>query len=226
MEARGCASGQPLPDAPAWSTNACNHCKVPRKQRRDKKKKPAFYKPDAKSKEDNEDKLVKFGDLITSDHIMALNERSKSRHGDTTAHTCRDRATRWLEGFPAANESKTNIIAQIHQLLGSETCKRWYSDGAPELHAACKDLGVLHDVATPDRHETNGVVERANRNLIEGTACVLFQSGLPHKYWPDAMKCFCQHHNVHHEVEGSKTLWNLRKGTKFEGTLLPFGSKV
>ena len=111
-------------------------------------------------------------------------------------------------------------------MLGSGVCKCWYSDGAPELHAARRDLGLAHDKATPDRHETNGVIERANGTFIEGTAVVLYQSGLPHKFWPDAMRAFCQMHNVHHEVDGSKIPWLLRKGKRFEGTRMPFGSKV
>ena len=101
---------------------ACNHCKVARKHCRDRTKKRAFHKP--KVPTEAEDKPTKFGDVITSDRILALNEKSKSRHGDTTALTCRDKATRWLEGFPAAGKSKTDIVEQIHQLLGSDACKR------------------------------------------------------------------------------------------------------
>ena len=33
-------------------------------------------------------------------------------------------------------------------------------------------------------------------------------------------------YNITHEVEGSKTPWQLRKAEKFEGALMPFGSKV
>ena len=75
---------------------ACNHCKVQRKQCRDKTKRPALLKPPVLKEPSDVPK--KFGDLITSDHILALNERSKSRYGDTTALTCKDRATKWLDG--------------------------------------------------------------------------------------------------------------------------------
>ena len=96
---------------------ACSHCKVQRKACKDRQKARAPFRGPAKPDQE-QDKPTKFGDLITSDHIMALNERSRSRHGDTTAHVCRDRATKWLEGLPAAGKSKPDIVEQIHQLLG------------------------------------------------------------------------------------------------------------
>ena len=78
---------------------ACNHCKVQRKQCRDTSHKPAILKTPAPEQTEKEwEKPIKFGDLITSDHVIALNERSCSRHGDATALTCKDRATKWLEG--------------------------------------------------------------------------------------------------------------------------------
>ena len=41
------------------------------------------------------------------------------------------------------------------------------------------------------------------------------------------MQCFCQMYNLKHEVDGSKTPWVLRRGKdKFDGTFMPFGSKI
>ena len=78
-------------------------------------------------------------------------------------------------------ESAEEIKAAVNDFKGSGTIKRWYSDGAPELHAVCRELGIRHDISDPHRSETNGQIERTNRTVIEGARCLLFQSGLPCK---------------------------------------------
>ena len=67
----------------------------------------------------------------------------------------------------------------MRQFLGDAQRKRFYSDCAPELIRAAKDLGLLHDTATPNRPDTNCVAERAVRKVIEGTKAALEQTGLP-----------------------------------------------
>ena len=113
---------------------------------------------------------------------MVLKDMDRSLHGDTTSLTVRDRATGWLEGFPAATKSQESAVIALQQFLGNQTMKRFYGDCAAELYAACMQIGIRPDQASPDRHETNGVVERANRSLLEGTRTVIFESGLPHRY--------------------------------------------
>ena len=77
----------------------------------------------------------------------------------------------------------------VNHFKWSETIKRWYSDGAPELHSVCRKLGIRHDTSDPHRSETDGLIERTNRTVSEGARCILFQSGMPYKYWNLAMKC-------------------------------------
>ena len=105
--------------------------------------------------------------------------------------------------------------------------KRWYSDGAPELHAVCRQIGIRHDKSDPHRSETNGLIERTNRTIIEGARCLLFQSGLPYKYWTTAIKCFADVHNFAHFDSKKGTNSHVeRHGKKFGGTTLPYGCKI
>ena len=100
--------------------------------------------------------------------------------------------------YPAKKKSAEDIKSAVNDLKGSETIRRWYSDGAPELHAVCRELGIRHDISDPHRSETNGAIERTNRTAIEGTRCILFQSGMPYKYWKMAIKCFAANYNTTH----------------------------
>ena len=111
--------------------------------------------------------------------------------------------------------------------LGGQPAKFVYSDGADEIHAACVELGIRHDVSEPNRHESNGVIERANRTVIEGTRTVLYQSGLPYKYWPEAMEYFCNAYNFWHEdSKHGRNPYEQSHKDKFKGECLVFREKV
>lgn len=135
----------------------------------------------------------KCGDLVAPDSINTIKRSSTSsaRHGDTTALIARDRGTGWIAAYPAKRTSVEELKLAVHAFKGSEAIKRWYSDGAPELHATCRNIGIRHDTSDPHRSETNGAIERCNRTVIQGARCLLFQSGMPCKYWKHAIKCLC-----------------------------------
>ena len=115
----------------------------------------------------------------------------------------------------------------MQQFTGGQKINRWYSDGADEIHAACVETGIRHDTAEPNRHESNGVIERMNRTVIEGTRTVLYQSGLPYKYWPEAMEYFCCAYNFWHtDSKHGHNPHEQRHKTRFKGDCLVFGEKV
>ena len=120
-----------------------------------------------------------------------------------------------------------DITMAVNDFKGSETIKRWYSDGVPELHATCRDLGIRHDTSDPHRSERNGVIERCNRTAPEGARCLLFQSGLPYKYWRDAIRCFASNYNTAQaDAKNGTVAYVERHGHGFAGKTLPFGCKV
>jgi transposase InsO family protein len=112
--------------------------------------------------------------------------------------------------IPITEEIGAEIMVAVNDFKGSGTIKRWYSDGAPELHAACRDIGIRHDISDPHRSETNGQIERTNRTVIEGTRCSLYQSGMPYKYWKQAATCFALNYNMAH-VDAKKGYCELRR---------------
>ena len=64
------------------------------------------------------------------------------------------------------------------------------------------------------------------RVVKEGTSCVMVQSGLAEKWWPEAMNCFCFLRNVSTVLETGNTAYMNRFGSDFSGPLIPFGAEV
>ena len=61
----------------------------------------------------------------------------------------RDKATGWIAAYPSKRKSAEDIWAAVNNFKDSETIRRWYPDGAPELHAVCRKLGVRHGMSDP-----------------------------------------------------------------------------
>ena len=96
------------------------------------------------------------------------------------------------------------------------------------LRQRAKLLRIIHDTSTPNRPETNGVAERAVRRVCEGTRAVLLQSGLPHRWWAEAAKCYCVLRNVSEPATSTDatTPYQLRHKTNFKGKIIPFGALI
>ena len=148
-------------------------------------------------------------------------------HGDTIALVVRVRGAGWTPAYLAKSKLAEESKAAVHDSKGPANVDLWYPDGAPGLHAACRDEGIRHDKAGPHRSETNGVIERTNRAVIQGARTLLFQSGLPYKYWRSAMKCFCSLYNFEHVDKKKGTVaYKQTHGEMFQGKLIPYGARI
>jgi len=118
-----------------------------------------------------------FGDSLIADHAI-INEDDMSRAQDRAALVVQDRATRWIQSYPARTKSAEQTGMALQRFMGPGNKPKYiYTDGCQEFEKAAKDLGWLHDESTPYRPETNGIAERAVRRVKEGTAATLVQSG-------------------------------------------------
>lgn len=69
-------------------------------------------------------------------------------------------------------------------------------DGGKELDNRlmehyCEQRGIDIEKIPPYSSAANGMAERANRTVIEGTRTFLDESGLPHSFWAEAATTFC-----------------------------------
>ena len=90
-----------------------------------------------------------------------------------------------------------------------ETVPKFYSDNAPVIKKAARDIGWRHDTSTPWRPTTNGVAEHAVRKVVECTRVILAEDGPPAALWPHAARHFCFASNTE-VVEGGRHLLRLR----------------
>ncbi len=201
-----------LPKNP-WC-HACQRSKVNAKRARRKANKAARLA-----------EIRVFGDLVTADHLVSKNDVSAGIDDESFGMVILDHATTWVETHPACAKSADEAALALDKFMGRQKIRVMYTDNAPELVKAIAVLKIQHDTSTPYRSTTNGVAERMNRKVIEGTRAVLTQAGLSARWWPHAVKHFCFSLNI--SVSDGDSAYNLRHGNgHFRGHKVPFGSLV
>ena len=111
--------------------------------------------------------------------------------------------------------------------MGNDTGKQCYSDSAKEIKNAVEACGMLNPTGTPHRPTSRGRIEVNVKASIEGARANLYQSGLEHKWWPQAIKHWNTVTNVNRRsIFTHDTPWERRTGTPFKGKILPFGAKI
>jgi len=172
-----------------------------------------------------------FGDAVTCDHKIP-NEDDKSRKNDRTAFVVYDRATKWLQSYAARTKSAKHTKRALQRFFGPKgKCRHMFSDNSKEIKKACEDLEFSHDTSTPHRKETNSIVERRVRQVKEGTACVLTQSGLLDIWWATCMRAYCFLHCIVDILVGapgkeSATAYEQKFGVPCNAPVIPVGAKI
>ena len=111
-----------------------------------------------------------------------------------------DGFTRYIAAFPLRDKSAASVAAAYKLFrLRAETqhntrIRFVRTDGGSEFKAefaqAVADGGAVQETSAPETPEQNGMAERAIRTVKEGTFAMLHDQGLPHTFWPDAMRTF------------------------------------
>ena len=101
--------------------------------------------------DDENFKAVKFGDCVTSDHVI-IGEKQESRRHDTVAVIVQDKATYWLGGYPKTSKTTDNTVTALQHFAGPcDEVKFFYSDGSGELEGAAQILKWCHETSTDHR---------------------------------------------------------------------------
>lgn len=178
----------------------CRECKTPNPQRRakknKKKQKVLLSIPEAEH----------FGNHFLADHKV-LNPDDASRHGDVNSLNMIDRATYWSQSFANKTRDKDGVIRFIGRFAGPRTKIYYmYTDNAKDFQAATKEIKITWDPSTAYIGATNGIMERCNRRMNEGTSFNLVQSGFTHEWWPETQDRFNFVWNVTERKRGKITI--------------------
>ena len=135
-------------------------------------------------------------------------------------------ATDFMYIYPSGRRTaKDAVLALKHFIRHNDEVGIMYSDNAPELLSALKDLKWRHMLSKEYISKSNAIAERSIRSVIEGARVNLHQAGLHHMYWPHAARHWCMMQNVMSRT-GSDTPWKIRFGESFKGPLIPFGCRI
>ncbi|GLB39961.1 putative reverse transcriptase (RNA-dependent DNA polymerase) [Lyophyllum shimeji] len=103
-----------------------------------------------------------------------------------------------VEGYFLSNkemETTVEVLEAYHVKSERQTGQKLLyirTDEGPEFvnskwKAYCQKFGIIHETTAPYSSSANGVVERANRTVLDRGRSMMIDSGLPAHYWGEAM---------------------------------------
>ncbi|CAK0791463.1 unnamed protein product, partial [Prorocentrum cordatum] len=210
-----------MPDA-CPGCRAGKHCK-PHSRRRDPASRGiAIQAPDAEERP--------FGACVHLDHAVMP-------HGSPAAEVAKvslnmlDERTQYGGVFPSSSR-KAEVVIAAHHLFDdvSPQIRRWWTDNAPEFKTASRKFRELHPFAhfcsIPHVPQSNGIIERFNRTLLEGALALLAMAAFPVTWWPLALTMWCMMHNGFKIGKDGFTPYFRRFGRHPEFRQYPFGALV
>ena len=106
-----------------------------------------------------------------------------------------DEATRFslLETVPTKAEATKRVLPMLRKLerLSGHQVQHFRTDRGGEftetlLNAALKDAGIVRELTPAHSPESNALVERANRTIMEKVRALLKEGQLPNMFWAEA----------------------------------------
>eukprot|EP00971_Amphidinium_carterae_P196349 3895817-Amphidinium_carterae.2 len=171
----------------------------------------------------------KFGDLVHFDHVHVRREMI-GMGGEKYALIIVDDFTGFCAAYPTCERSAGGIVNAMRHFIGRDAS--WgeisiRSDSAPECISACRELKVKHYPSTPYRHTSNAKAERWVRMCEDVVRSMLYQIGLGHPFWSQALPVACMMLNAIVPYRDNMTPWIARRGTgTFPWKVSAFGSRI
>ena len=128
------------------------------------------------------------------DHIVVRSGTNAARAAKV-ALLFYDEATQYGQAFPSQSRETDVVVSCFHHFEGpDQRIRRLWSDNAGELVSAGARIRaqrpLAHYVSIPGRPQSNGIIERYVRVVVEGARAILFQSGYTDSWWPFAVPMF------------------------------------
>lgn len=129
-------------------------------------------------------------------------------------------------------KSFENFINLVENLTGKRIKKLRCDNGREfinnDMNKILHEKGIILDTCPPYTHQLNGTAERYNRSIMNSARCLLQESNLPRKYWPEVIKtaAYLRNRTIANTVENKtpfEILFNEKPNIK---NLKVYGSKV
>ncbi|KAI3641430.1 hypothetical protein MIR68_000560 [Amoeboaphelidium protococcarum] len=99
------------------------------------------------------------------------------------------------ETFSAFQQLHTRICLETNERVNTIRSDRGGEFISNEFKEWCLSQGILLDLVPRKTPQLNGVAERANRTVVEGTKVLLHSSKISGNLWPYALRAFTHVHN-------------------------------
>ena len=172
-------------------------------------------------------KAEDFGDLILTDHITIKKEKERGQDGEMNGLGIYDKATDYYDFFSVEDKSAEQAELRMKEFAGNDDLHWIFSDNSWELKKLAEDFDAHHPTSTPYRAQNNAKIENMNDDCNIGIRANLYQSGLPHSWWPDAGRHYSVARNTDQSVgKGELSPWEMRHHETFWGYHIPFGAYI
>ena len=173
-----------------------------------------------------------FGACLHLDHWIMKHGSDAAKSAKFALHQL-DEKTGFKGLAPSNSRAHLDVKEQIFQFEGVEDgqqARRWWTDCAPEFRAASREIRKLrplaHFTSVPHRPQSNGIIERSNRVVIEGTNASIFGAGADGKWWVCAAPYWVMMYNGFLIGKDGQTAWERRFGVSAAFKQYPWGTLV
>ena len=120
-----------------------------------------------------------YGDILTIDNVYMQDWMGcGSVNGFTEAFNSFDLYTEWKSCGGHGIKDTEETFNLLNHIKGSDVIKNVYCDNWRSFPPAVKRLGATCELSQPGIHETNGVIERINGDILAGTRATWMFLGL------------------------------------------------
>ena len=168
--------------------------------------------------------VTTWGELVSADHVKG-NGLDLAVGDEIGALILKDAHTGLVGYYGVRDQTWETTKWAIREYKGNRNIQLLYTDGAPEIIRAARELDILHRTSTPGVPQNNCVIEREVQECIRGTRALLLAAGLPTAFWVQAAETFAFNKNITKGRDGDSP-YGKTNGVEYKGMRIPFGSKI
>ncbi len=121
------------------------------------------------------------GQLFVADHIGLGKDAELGLEGEPVSTFVAAMYSDVRDCLALPNKTAAEAKLALKTFAGAIKVDRCFSDRSKEMKKAAREIGWVHDKATPHRPESHGLIEVRVGQAEKATRCNLFQSKFLHK---------------------------------------------